>query len=411
MKKSKWLSDRLKPVAIFRALFIFILILVGACIAADLFRKAFIRPLPTVAARVFAPAPVVQAATTEPPVQASRLSVQSLANFPDALKRAGLPVGDITMHLISGATGTAVLIPQIHRSPGSAIADPQNDIAEITQGQIYQIIPYLVNYFSSPLVMLEGDLAGDISPSYIRVLQEKNAAKQSLIRERALLAAEISKNGKSTAAQNAALRMLDQGIAEATRTLLLEGGAYALAAEGYPLQLVGAEDQKTMEAGANIVRAYVYLQDRLAQTDPRESSVAVNADSGSGLPTNVSALLSMLAQSQSVSSGIDQVLSRAMQSKDSQTANHLVAAKQAMAQIEAPMPEKFAAAPAPSRADNPYQSIHDKKTLNELMKKTEGQIQTVVIDERNEQTADHFVHALMDKKQSVGVIQYGAGHE
>ena len=65
----------------------------------------------------------------------------------------------------------------------------------------------------------------------------------------------------------------------------------------------------------------------------------------------------------------------------------------------------------PLRQDNPYVNISDLSVIQSKIKDSEAKIQTVVIDQRNQETASNFADALKSNKTNIGILQFGAGHE
>ena len=95
----------------------------------------------------------------------------------DASAYGDLPVGEVTAHEVARPIGTAILIPQNHQYPGSKAADAQNDSAEKTQKEIYEVLKRLHQENGVDFMMAEGDLTGDVPAAKITELTEKIALR------------------------------------------------------------------------------------------------------------------------------------------------------------------------------------------------------------------------------------------
>lgn len=372
-------------------------VLFTAGVSLSLYKHTSKQPIPSSPATV----PSIIPSLTTPPAEAA-INVDA---FPQQVEQ-GLPGTQAQLFPLPGATGTAIIIPQIHRAPGSAIQDPQNDVAVVAQNQIADIVPFVSHYFSTPLVMVEGDPVGPVSDAYLQSVKTKGRAIQTLERERDALAAEMKQDNLNPSLVQAALGRIDQADQAARRELLLEGGTYMDVARGYPLTVVGAENPDTQQKAADVVRQYVYVQDRLAQVQQHVTTASANDPSNGAL----SILQTLLSARPSNSDAVFTVVAQSA-SNDAAVQNTLHSVQTSLTTLEQPLPPHLVLEQQPpSRADNPYASFSSVAKLTQEEKRIEADIQTVVVDQRNRETADAFAAALQTNRQSYGMIQFGAGH-
>lgn len=344
-----------------------------------------------------------------------------------AIGSSTLPIGSLEEFKADNARGMAVLLPQTHIYPGSLAGDPINDSAEIAQKQIYSILSYLNKNNGVNFVMAEGDLYGEVSQNKISTLAEKIDLRNKFANEIARLKSEFkNNNAASQAAQANFFHRADQIIAALDRGIILEGAPYKLKAEGNSIILFGAENKATQDKSAGIVRNYIYQQDRYNQLTG--AGLAAQAQFGSITLSNTSLLNSnstlakiyeLLMSLKQNSSKLDKsdfskMQSLAVADGQSDASNLITQAESTYNSILNLTVQSNAAASfasLPSRADNPYRSIFDPNRLKAMLGESEKQIQDVIINQRNQETAENFSQALNSKNIDVGAIEYGAGHE
>ncbi|MFH0892503.1 MAG: hypothetical protein V1867_07030 [Candidatus Falkowbacteria bacterium] len=381
-----------------------------------------------------------------------------------------LPVGEVSVHEIADPKGTVVLIPQNHQYPGSAASDPKNDSAEKTQAQIYDILKRLHEENGIDFIMTEGDLNGDVPAEKLAALAEKIDLRDEFAARIEKLRAEAA--GKlDPGAEKDLLAKAEKLIASLDREIILKGAPYKLKAEGVDLKLVGSENEETREECADIVRNYIYQQDQLktcnglatgndpspaltgngtsaaareklqalknklktlndlplaerlkalqAEFKSKDLSFMIASEDLNGL-TGGNSLLEKIRQIKTLSAGqvsldkeFGELLTAAKARGEKALADKLTAAKEAYQKIENLKSEKQVAltSSSPSRSDNPYKTITDPVKLQTMIKESESKIQTVVIDQRNRETAVNFVSALEAAGEKIGILQFGAGHE
>ncbi len=304
-----------------------------------------------------------------------------------------------------------IYIPQVHRNPGSNLSDPMNDTAVAAQNQIYSIVSYLVKDMGIKYVMAEGDMYGPVPDTTLKNMKMIMDARDNI-------ANDIAAAGKNSPARDAnpalAQKLIQEGttaISAADRAITLQGGPYKLKAEGANFTLYGAETSSTYNESAGIVQNYLYLQDRMHALSSRNQSDA------SPLPrffnaNDLNAIQQQIATSRakpsrwietSPSADIPQT-----QNDPSAMFTDIETNIKMIQERLAPMPQ---IGRSPSRDTNPYASISDPAILQQEQTELTNEINTTVIGARNRDTAENFGKGLVAENTSIGVLQFGAGHE
>lgn len=356
-----------------------------------------------------------QAVTSEEVLDASVLA--------DALRTdASLPVAEVEVLAADSERGVAIFLPQTHIRPGTDPFDPVNDTALAVQREHRAIINNVTDIHGVGIALVEGALVdeplGD-EVARLRTATEQTATLNGHIES---LAARLEeKDASSAAAVRAGMQAFARDI---ERVTLLKGAPYVAAAENDALQLAGAENPATKEASGEILRRYVYQEDRLAQL---RSGIAT-ADPAAVLKQQLLAELQRTLRAENLaaiplagSAGnrkagslvttLKEARQAAAQSGDEALQTELAAAIDEAKSIAALLaPPAALTAAAPNRADNPYSGVTDPTELQRLMEETEEDIQAVIIDQRNRETADAFVAALAEQGETAGILQFGLGH-
>lgn len=136
-----------------------------------------------------------------------------------------LPIGAVDYYPVPDARGTAIFIPQYHRNPASQPEDAVNDRAAKTQGEIHEVMDFLIDNYDLDIAVVEGELYGEVPQEKINKLAE-----------------QVSRN-------------------KPTREIMLQGAPQVLKAQGKNLRLFGAENKATLEESRILVRDYVMLSD------------------------------------------------------------------------------------------------------------------------------------------------------
>ncbi len=124
-----------------------------------------------------------------------------------------------------------------------------------------------------------------------------------------------------------------------------------------------------------------------------------------------SLLAGKYSPNQSLNSDMSLLISQAQEQGKTELVNMLEDCKKTYDSIDNLQNTSSISTSAPSRKDNPYKSVKDLQKLQAMLNETESRIQTVVIDKRNQETAENFTKALKAGNTTVGILQFGAGHE
>lgn len=317
-------------------------------------------------------------------------------------------IGKIEQFRVTSSTGTVILLPQRHQSPGSQAADKTNDVAEVTQNQIYQVISELYQKLNVTLVMAEGDLYGEVPGEKITYLNKlidlrNQFATQLVTFQESSINEGVDRNWLSSVVTslNTYLKSLD-------REIILAGAPYKLKAEGTPITLIGAENKTTLNKSAELVRNYTYLQDRKQQL-ARNTAPQTNPSSFA------SAYLSLLAANNDPVKQVQRNLSSINQSyaKNKRLASIAKQLENSFNNIIGLKQQNIIGgnnSPLPSREDNPYKNIMSTRQIDQMIKEDESKIETLIIDQRNKETADFALQAIKTESVPTMILQYGAGH-
>lgn len=334
----------------------------------------------------------------------------SLSSFEDKLKE--LPIAKTSMYEASNTQGTAILIPQYHRYPGSSSNDPTNDSAERTQEQIYQIIPKINKQYGTKLVMVEGEPYGEVSSQKINNLNAKIKERDELVSECEALKNHLNENGV-TPREKKLSNKIDQTIAKIDRNIILEGAPFKLKAEGKNLTLFGSENKDTQDQSRTLVKKYIYLQDRDKEINAPPKRLSSRRDRSNQLfSDDMKSLLSKLLNSQnSLTTELKRFKSVAESNNDSKTINLIKEIENSIRNFEDVGKNNSVTSYTSSREDNPYENENNPRKIKKMLDETEQQINEVIIDKRNKETAENFSRMLTEENQTTGILQYGAGHE
>lgn len=332
-------------------------------------------------------------------------------------KLDGLPVESIERHEVENSWGTAVYLPQTHRNPGSSVADASNDSARVAQEELYQVAKDLHEEYGIEMIMAEGELYGPANQQGIDMLSKKIEARDKFADQAKVLGEIMEKEDVDPSYRQAFAAKTKSTIEALNREIVLQGAAYKLVAEGEhdDIKLYGSENKDTLDQSADIVRNYIYEQDRLAQLNS-----GANSQGAMGSPNPMAAMMALLGKSNNPTlneNDFNMLENYADQCESSDMNKSISDLRQAYVEIanlkqkEKAASQSQANSPTPSRANNPYASINDPNRLKTEIAKTEQQIQNVVIDRRNKETAENFANALKSEGLATGMLQYGAGHE
>lgn len=325
------------------------------------------------------------------------------------LQSSALPLTSATLHEVKNPRGIALYIPQVHQNPGSQAADRVNDDAALAQTEIASILRYLTDLEGVRLVMAEGDVYGPVSAKTLDDLRQRREAREELVQETGKLEALLSRHASpvdEAEARHLLLR-LKEAIADADRELLLHGAPYLLKAEGSRFMLYGAETAETFAKSAELVRNNIFLADRLAEVGGNRPLAALGRSTQNFQirpPTRDGREASLAEELESfrreaAAGGADDV------------AVLCDTIRETLQKLTAPLPQRGGAGEPPLRSANPYREIQNASLLRLLLAKSNREIESTVVDQRNRDTAENFARALEAEHETVGIVAFGAGHE
>lgn len=351
-------------------------------------------------------------------IKESSLSIPlgSTHDFQDPSFYADLPVGNVESFPVSNSKGTVIYIPQFHKLPGSQISDKRNDRAVSTQKEILAIENKLVNHDVN-LVMIEGELAGDIQNDGSTQLLEKINSVQKIKELRGILASHLKENPIDTKTDSKVLSSVDKAILSVEREITLKGSAYTLSGQNPHVTLVGAENKETLNQSAELVREHIYLNDRI-------SALGSNVTSNMRLQKTfiTESLLSaqeyqmftsLLKKKSTVTIDLKNLQSRAKEKDNSEIITVVSSLLQEINKLNTLNSQGSIDTQQVTKTtySNPYTQVTDMNLLKSKLKENEKNIEVTVVDKRNKETASYFVDALNRHDAEVGILQYGAGHK
>jgi hypothetical protein len=355
----------------------------------------------------------VRAVSVEAADPSSVQLVADVSVFEASSRKAGLPLARVESYQLPQASGTAILIPQFHRQPGSNAADQVNDSPERAQRQIAALLPSIINFFSTQLVMVEGIQLSGVPAEYVRALQEKQTAISALEQGMEMLAGREAIDPEHAPAYQKARKQLEQAKQNATRELLLEGAPFQLMAQGQRLTIVGPENPQTQAEAAGIVARYMALKKSRPRAKTAVSSAPVHVSSLQGrfhASERSRSLWRLLQQARAVRplNTLEEMMEKNNKKDEGKIAEQIPLWQSAIAVLKKPLPARMVLPASSSEQD---QLPSDPAQVRRELAHLETEIQRVIIDQRNRETAGYFRQALEESGQSYGIIQYGAGHQ
>jgi uncharacterized protein (DUF2164 family) len=337
---------------------------------------------------------------------------------------AGLPVGEVKSFEALNSKYTTVFIPQKHKFPGSAAADPKNDSAEIAQNEIYQIMEYLNQEHGVDLVAVEGELFGEVTDEKMGPYEGQVAMKAELSKKMNELKIDLEKQDFDPSLENEILEAGARTIAVMDRELILAGAGQKIKADSDNIKLFGLENLETRERSAVVVRDYIYQKDQLAACSGHTENPLMRMMRENRLldlkqaqgPGNALQILAKLKQQQNgtgeLSNALDRLEQEAKLKNSHETARLAAEAKDILEKMRAGKSAKQANFSSGSkRSDNPYKGINDPEKMKQLISQSEQKINDLVIDQRNVETAENLARIMDEQNESMSIIQFGAGHE
>ena len=327
-----------------------------------------------------------------------------------------LPVADVETHRIQNSSGTVVLIPQSHKSPGSSESDKVNDKPTKAQKQIYRILEHIKNKFGVKDILAEGKIVNEDE-------KEKVASMKKLKEMRDTFARNVNKLKQNTTKEDTRYRdqfeELNQFIKKIDRKLYLAGAPYLLKANDSSIKIAGIEDKKLRQKSKKIVRNYLYQQDRIKDLKSNEPSnklmlmskkkklvklMELLQGSDNNSQAEVPQVLTKLDQNTAENSNIDQIIEDTKQSYNKIKSYYLKKQRETKLKDDNP-------GDTPSRANNPYDKVNDLEKLQLMHKKTEDKINEVIKDGRNVAVAENTADYINSNPTSKGILVFGAQHK
>lgn len=340
--------------------------------------------------------------------------VTQLANskLDDINSYAGLPVKHVESYTVANPVGTVIYIPQYHKNPGTEINDKSNDAGEKTQQQIYHISSFLIDNFNIDFAMTEGQLYGEVPEDKLKTLAEKIQKRDIFISLSRKLEKTLEQDKLDLTSEKKFLTNLHSAIAEINREIILEGAVENLKAKGKNIKLYGTENPDTKEQSKLIVRDYVYLQDRIKELDQTASN---NPKTVNLFTSNEEkSILKYLFSGKTAGLEFKPLEIEANKLGRIDLAQLIKKTDEAFYSLTKQTPNNImisSSAPIPSRQDNPYSRISDKQVLKDKIENTKDQLKEVIIQKRNQETAQNFAKALKEQNKTTGILQFGAGHK
>lgn len=321
-----------------------------------------------------------------------------------------LPIARTLPYPVPNAWGTVILIPQIHRSPGSEVRDQVNDTAVRVQLQILEALPALREHYGVQAFFVEGDASGAVSDTKLARLTQKIQWRNALTADRDNLRKILADRPLALGFEQRILNGLDDRLTNLNREITLEGAPLNYAAEhSGEIPIFGVENRVTQDRSAELVRSYVYLQDRVKTVQQARGPTSLLPQSFGGDQGMFSALEAFPPRGtfeESLTS-LEQAAHDGQREEVAALLRHMSESLGALEQVDASLPPSH----APTRAENPYASMYDPQALDALLQKTEHAIRTLVIETRTQEAAENVARQMHDQHVTMGLLQYGVGHQ
>lgn len=325
-----------------------------------------------------------------------------------ALRGAGLPVAQVDILETPNARGTVIYIPQIHKNPGSRSSDRANDTAVAAQTEIYSVIEHAHANSGVRFVMAEGEMYGEALTEKINALKAEVALRGEFENERAQLKVAAAEKSVDGVLESNVLSLVDNTIEMIHRDIMLAGADHMAKVDHEDIVLYGAEDPATYQKSAEIVRDYLYVQDRMGRLGGGTSIGMI------GTRINTSAIQAMLATAPTAggsSQSVTALKEKALLQGDQRMAAIALSIEQSEQKLKLIEQSRAGGGSgARSRDNNPYNSVSDMAQLQRIKQADEQKIKDTVIDQRNRDVARNFVAGIAATGQETGILTFGSGH-
>jgi hypothetical protein len=336
-----------------------------------------------------------------------------------------LPVAHVQTSTVDDSWAQVIFFPQYHRYPGSEIKDAKNDRALAVQKETYQILEHILSILPVDLIMIEGEMNGLVPSEKKENIKRKIQIAENLETGLKNLKTLVAQNPLDNQLQRKTFDSGEKFLAELQREIYLEGAPYVVYSKNEKITLYGSENLETIEKSRNLVRNHLYLQDQIASIknsyivqDIKRPTTTLHDQQAS---INNLKLLQLLKTGnddphENLHNALDKLKVTAKKQNNSEV---LIEIEKLLETCEMFMESErkgvvkanFANNNTPSRADNPYKNIVDEQQLISLLKQNEQEIDEIVVNQRNKELAENFANLLKTNGETIGILQFGAGHQ
>lgn len=323
----------------------------------------------------------------------------------------GLPVAKIKSYTTPKPLGTVIFLPQYHKYPGSNAQDKVNDSAQKAQEEIYHILNFLTKKGNINLIMAEGEIFGKTSSLKTAKLADKIEKRNAFETECKKLEESLKNNKLDPSLEKSLFDNMHKELAKIDREIILAGSEFKLAAEDKNVVIVGSENEETRQKSAILVRDYIYLKDRVKQIENPQETKQASIFSNSSFTVDDLERLQNFFSSNSLKSTFRSLESLADLQGNKELSELIQKVEKSFYNLKEEDQSKIELTNSLSREENPYQDTNNLKTLKGKIAQDEEKIEELVVKQRNKETAQNFAKALKEKHLSIGILQFGAGHE
>lgn len=331
-------------------------------------------------------------------------------------KGRDLPVAKVRTYPVSNSKGTVIYIPQYHKNPGSDSDDPKNDSAQVAQNEIYQIVKFLHNGLKVNLMMVEGELYGEVPVGKITGTAKKLEDRNVFVQNFQNLEKKFNKDIIDSSLQKDLCGKVYSEVGKVDRDIILQGAPIKLKIEDTDRNLVlyGTENENTLEQSRVLVRNYIYLQDRFDQLQ-RTSSADNFPGNSFNLDDDSLKTLMKLFQRNPVLEEFETLKTEALLLGKKEIVSVISTNEDLFSKLiddntvlnQPVLPQDTGT----GRLDNPYQDISDVNQVKKMLDIAENKINQIVVDQRNRETSENFIKSLKEVNNNIGILAFGAGHE
>ncbi len=255
--------------------------------------------------------------------------------------------------------------------------------------------------------MTEGELYGQVPAEKIAHLAIKIENRNAFYYHLTKLKEALKKENIDESLQESLFGKLEKELEKIDREIILAGAPIKLAAEGENVILFGSENKGTLSESKILVEDFIYLQDRMDEL----GKVAERNENNLRLFSGETEMLLKFLSEKSLDKEFNALQSKSqLQGKDD-LANLLRETKTAYDKLASFKGDNLVQTNGVERENNPYQGIKNRRVLQDKLEEAEGELQKVVVERRNKETAENFSQILKQNGKNIGILQFGAGHE